>query len=568
MTRLPWTLALLALGLSTACLRPAAAGAETDPLLEALVLEAARTLPAWADEEDPPYYIAYRAVESEIWRVKASGGALTDSHNSRRHVLDVGVRAGTRQVDSTHRLRDTRQWNRGGSVSVSLPQTQNVNALRAVVWAATEPAVEEARERLHKVHANRRVKVIETDPSPDFNQRAPHTDLQPRVALQFDNSVWEDRLVALSTILDDSPVIYRSSAEVMVQNETHLFVDTEEAELRYPRSWARIALSVETTADDGMEVRLYRWMDVRDPQDLPDQAELVSWAHELVRDVEALRIASLGEPYTGPVLLRGKAAGVFIHEVLGHRAEGHRQKDEEEGQTFRGKIGQQVAPEFLTIYDDPSVANFAGQDLNGHYAFDQEGQPGQRASLVEDGVFTGFLMSRSPIEGFSQSNGHGRAQTGRAPVARMANTIVQAATKLTHEDLRQELKRQLAEQDLAWGLEIAEIGGGFTLTGRTFPNAFNVRATYAWKVFADGRPDELVRGIDLVGTPLVALSQIIAAGGELQVFNGFCGAESGSVPNSAVSPSLLLSKVEVQRKEKDQDRPPLLPKPGQPGSDS
>src|SRR5690606_30324573 len=99
------------------------------------------------------------------------------------------------------------------------------------------------------------------------------------------------------------------------------------------------------------------------------------------------------------------------------------------------------------------------------------------------------------------------------------------------------------------------------LTGRTMPNAFNVRANTTWRVFADGRPDELVRGIDLVGTPFVAFGNLVATGDDPQVFNGVCGAESGWVPVSAVAPSLLFSKLEFQLKEKGQERPPLLPKP-------
>ena len=102
------------------------------------------------------------------------------------------------------------------------------------------------------------------------------------------------------------------------------------------------------------------------------------------------------------------------------------------------------------------------------------------------------------------------------------------------------------------------------MTGRVTPNAFNVRASTTWRVYADGRPDELVRGIDLVGTPLVAFDNLIAAGDDPMVFNGTCGAESGWVPVSAVAPSILFRRLEFQLKEKGQDRPPLLAKPGLP----
>ena len=117
----------------------------------------------------------------------------------------------------------------------------------------------------------------------------------------------------------------------------------------------------------------------------------------------------------------------------------------------------------------------------------------------------------------------------------------------------------------AFGLTLGEIvediAGGFALTGRMMPNAFNIRAVASWRIYADGRPDELVRGIDLVGTPFVAFSNLIAAGDTPEVFNGTCGAESGWVPVSAVAPPLLFERLEFQLKEKGQDRPPLLDKP-------
>jgi TldD protein len=70
-----------------------------------------------------------------------------------------------------------------------------------------------------------------------------------------------------------------------------------------------------------------------------------------------------------------------------------------------------------------------------------------------------------------------------------------------------------------------------------------------------------VRGVDIVGTPLAALTKIVATGDTAEVFNGYCGAESGSVPVSAASPAILTSELEVQKKESSTDRPPILPAP-------
>jgi predicted Zn-dependent protease len=180
---------------------------------------------------------------------------------------------------------------------------------------------------------------------------------------------------------------------------------------------------------------------------------------------------------------------------------------------------------------------------------------------VDDGVFKGFLMSRSPIDSFPVSNGHGRRQAGYRPVARQSNLIVTASATVSYDSLRALLRQQCLAQGKEFGLLFDDIQGGFTFTGRTVPNAFNVQPLVVYKVFADGRPDELVRGVDLIGTPLTTFNNIVAAANDVGIFNGVCGAESGGVPVSASSPSILVSSIEVQKKQKSQAKPPLLTDP-------
>jgi TldD protein len=81
-----------------------------------------------------------------------------------------------------------------------------------------------------------------------------------------------------------------------------------------------------------------------------------------------------------------------------------------------------------------------------------------------------------------------------------------------------------------------------------------------YRVYPDGS-EELVRGVDMEGTPLTSLSKIMLAANDFQTFNGVCGAESGWVPVSATSPSVLVSQIEVARQEQSELRPPVLPWP-------
>ena len=189
----------------------------------------------------------------------------------------------------------------------------------------------------------------------------------------------------------------------------------------------------------------------------------------------------------------------------------------------------------------------------GAYHFDNEGVRARRVTVVENGVFKNFLMSRSPIEGFPHSNGHGRRQQGFPAVARQSNLIVEVSPPVTRAALKKMLLEQVKKENKPFGLFFDDIQGGFTITQRTIPNAFNVLPIMVYRIYPDGR-EELVRGVDLIGTPLIAFSRIVAADDQVDVFNGICGAESGSVPVAAASPDILVSQIEVQKKKKSQER--------------
>ncbi|HXF25996.1 MAG TPA: hypothetical protein VN610_01915, partial [Bryobacteraceae bacterium] len=125
----------------------------------------------------------------------------------------------------------------------------------------------------------------------------------------------------------------------------------------------------------------------------------------------------------------------------------------------------------------------------------------------------------------------------------------------------QMLIAEVKRQQRPYGLYFRDITGGFTQTQRSGPQAFTVIPLVVYKVFPDGRPDELIRGVNIVGTPLASFAKIVATSDHAEVFNGYCGAESGTVPVAAISPALLVSEIEVEKKDSPQDRPPLLPAP-------
>ncbi|MBN8575280.1 MAG: hypothetical protein J0M05_15305, partial [Candidatus Kapabacteria bacterium] len=357
------------------------------------------------------------------------------------------------------------------------------------------------------------------------------------------------------------PAIYSGDVYFQADIITKYFVSSEGAEIQQSETNVRCFTNGMTKASDGMTLPLYRSYFGFTTEGLPSETEMSNDIRKLIEILGQLRNAPLAETFTGPAILSGEASGVFFHEIFGHRVEGHRQKDPNSSQTFKSFLNKKILPDFIDVVFDPTQKKLGNKDIVGYFKYDDEGVKAEKVIAVKDGVFKNFLMSRSPIENFPVSNGHGRRQAGLPPVARQSNLMVLAKNTIPFDTLKQRLREECKKQKKEYGLYFVEISGGFTFTGRTVPNAFNVQPLLVYKVFADGRPDEIVRGVDLIGTPLTTFNNIVVAANDLGIFNGVCGAESGGVPVSASSPSLLVSTIEVQKKQKSQAKPPLLKNP-------
>jgi predicted Zn-dependent protease len=369
-------------------------------------------------------------------------------------------------------------------------------------------------------------------------------------------------MTALSKVFRAYPDVYQNAVILTVQNETDYFASSEGSRIVMPHLSARVVVFAMTRADDGMDLFRARTFEAETIDGLPKQSEMEDETKELGESLEALRKAPLTEPFNGPAILSGRAAAVFFHEVLGHRLEGQRQRGDEEGQTFTKDLGKEVLPSFLSVADDPTLTRYGDTWLSGSYEYDDEGQKARRVDLVQDGILKTFLMSRLPIASFADSNGHGRAQSGKVPTGRQGNLIVTSTKTVTDAQLRKQLIDKALEQGKPYGLYFEDISSGFAVTTRSSPQAFSVIPLVVYRVYVDGRPDELVRGVSIVGTPIAALKRILATSDKSEVFNGECGAESGTIPVSAVAPAMLLSEIETQKQSQGTARPPILPIPG------
>jgi predicted Zn-dependent protease len=556
---------MLAAQLASLPLASAAENSPVDPkkssndlVLKAMQGELSRATAALAKTEPAPYFLSYTVYDQNLVVLVGAYGSLLTNAALQRRQADVTMRVGTPALDNTHG-----QSRASGVTSGTLPQGDDPDALARVLWELTDREYKRAAPAFLNVKTNTAVRAEEEDKSPDFSKESPVTHIaEATMPPAFDRTSWEGEIRRLSGAFRKYPDVYFGTVVLQVQNSSARLVSSEGAAVVTPSASTRLVMEAQTRADDGMELLRVETFQATTASGLPSEGELAAKVDKMAADLKALRNAPVAEPYDGPALLSGRAAAVFFHEVLGHRLEGHRQKDEEEGQTFTKKVNQEVLPKFLSVADDPTKQEVAGVKLAGSYAFDNEGTPARRVEVIQNGVLKNFLMSRMPIKDFSQSNGHGRNQPGLMPTGRQGNLIVTSTQAVTETQLRQKLIDEVKKQGKAYGLYFDDIQGGFTLTQRSLPQAFQVLPVLVYRIYADGRPDELVRGVDIVGTPLAALTRIVVTGDQQHVFNGVCGAESGQVPVAAVAPAMLFSEMEVQKRAHAHERPPILPPPG------
>jgi TldD protein len=511
-----------------------------------------------ATQQPKPYFLSYAVSDSDSMSLSAQFGAITGSRENHRRTADVQVRLGTAAEDNTH--GDHRN---SALTTIPLPLANDSDAIARTLWFATNRGYGKALDGYLKVKTEQQVRAKEEDASADFSSETPASAiLPPSPALVVDTAAWQTRLRELSGLFKQYPDVFYNNVALEATTETDYFVSSEGAKVATPNHVARLVIVARTRAADGMDLFRAETFEADEVSHLPDQKTLIDKTLAMAKNLEALRAAPVTEPFNGPAILSGRASAVFFHEVLGHRLEGQRQRGDDEGQTFTKLLGKQILPPFLSVSDDPTLTDFHGVSLSGHYSYDDEGQQARRVDLIKDGVLDTFLMSRLPIASFSTSNGHGRAETGHMPTGRQGNLIVTSSKTVSDAELREMLKAEAKKQGKAYGLYFEDISSGFAVTTRRSPQAFQVIPLVVYRVYVDGRPDELVRGVSIVGTPQAALNRILATNDKQDIFNGICGAESGSIPVSAVAPAMLVSEIETQRQAQGTARPPILPPPG------
>jgi len=514
---------------------------------------------------DPPYFISYQAKEGEQHEIAARYGALFQDDNNRDRKLYVEVRVGSYEFDNSIGEDFDFNFSLKGNSYITYkngPIDVDPMALRTSLWLITDERYKNALFNYLKKKGENVYTVENPKRPPSFSREEAVEYIQSPLDFSFDHARWARLARDLSARFKSARAVFDSEVRISAAKMIRYYVSTEGSRLVTEQTLYGVHLQGVTRADDGQLLEDSRDFYSAIEGRLPNETQLIESTDKLIAELVALREAPAIDPYTGPAILEPPAAGVLFHETVGHRLEGERQDDDAaEGKTFRGQIGRQVLPSFISIYDDPTLAAVKGEGLNGFYRYDEEGVPAQRATLVQDGVLRSYILSRHPVEGFLHSNGHGRSQGNRKPIARMANLVVESKKQTSDAELKRMLIAEAKRQGKPYGLIIRDIAGGNTNTSTYGYQAFKGVPRMVYRVDVRDGKETLVRGVEIVGTPLSSINKIMGTGKAQGVFNGFCGAESGHVPVSTVAPSTLLQEIELQRAMEGKDRPPILESP-------
>ncbi|MFT3916885.1 MAG: metallopeptidase TldD-related protein [Anaeromyxobacteraceae bacterium] len=547
---------------------PAGAADDRLPVLAAMRDELARSMERLRlDGYEAPYFLSYQVKDVSKAVVGGRFGALFDDDARHDRNLYVDLRVGSYALDSSSQEDNLLVF--GGDqptwfVPKEAPVDGDTAALRGALWLATDERYKEALSSWFKKKSRGVYRQDEADRAPSMSREAPARHVDPPAPFPFDRARWAGVVRDVTAAFRAHPELFEGSLRVEAERQVRWFTSSEGSELLTEQVIYGAHLLALTRAPDGQLLEAGRDWYVRTEADLPTPDRLRAETAKVVQELLALRRAPVIDPYTGPAILEPEATGVLFHEAVGHRLEGERVDDDKEGQTYKGQVGKPVLPPFLTIVDDPTLRAYGGLPLNGAYAFDEQGVPGQRTVLVRDGRLEAYLLSRRPVKPFERSNGHGRSQGARAPMARMSNLVLESRKQVSPGELKKLLMAEARRQGKPYGLVIRDITGGNTNTMSFGYQAFKGTPRLVYRVDARTGAEELVRGVELVGTPLASVNKVLATGGESRAFNGYCGAESGYVPVSTLAPSALVGEIELQRVTRAADRSPILPPPWAP----
>jgi TldD protein len=519
----------------------AASSASSDVVLRALGEEMERSKSQLKLENVPaPYYIEYRVTEIDQFEASAVFGALRSQQHDHGRLLRVVVRVGDYKQDSF--------FGTGEGVVDLVPSDDDVFAIRHRLWLATDRAYKAASEALSAKQAALKQLNID-EPVDDFAKASPLEAVEPLARFSStDFTSWIH-------LLEEASAQYRSDQELQSFEsalrftvENRYFLNSEGTVARSGHIHYLISIAGSTQASDGMLLQRSHADQGNDLKELPTHEEFLKTTTRLGETLKLLREAPVvDEEYRGPVVFSNDAAATVVTELVEPNILGRKPQLGENARTtgkWSSSYKIRVLPNFINVFDDPTISTISGRPLFGDYTLDDEGVKAQRVSLIEKGRLVSYLIGRQPIRDFPASNGHGRAATTAAPAPSPGNLVMQSTDPQPDAGLKKMLIDLCRKRDLPYGLYVETMGP-------------QLQPRLLYRIWTQDAHEELVRGGVFGDLDVRSLrSDLIATGTALAVED-----RSEPVWFSVASPALVFDELQVKRTQTAKQKLPEYPAP-------
>ena len=501
-----------------------------------------------------PYYIGITVADVDDLDSECDMGALNWSQYWSGRALTPDVRVGSYAFDN-HPNPEPH-----GFVGAWISRDNNLFALRHDIWLSLDESYKTAtadflRKEALRVRDGKR--EYDTD---DLSHENPvRSDISSHAV--FSNGVVQKRMDGMcrqvSEVFRRKPSLIQGNVSLERRLTASHFYNSEGSRVQQTQDIIHVDLNTSAISSDGMRLYASRSFIALSSSALPSSNKMIAAAGEMIADINELKVAHSTSPFGAPALV-DPSVSAAIALSLGLSLSGEEERNPSGAQIFRGKLGKFVFSKDLTLTDNPIATIFNGAPLIGAYTYDAEGVAAQKVVLVDHGRLKNFLLSRYPIIGFLHSNGHARAEAGYWPKAFPGNLFLQTSQSVSHKKLMKLLMRAARQEGKSYGLWIRRLRGFVQENSASGEESLRIMPELLYLVDSKTGKLTLVRGLDMVGTPLGLLSHVLSEGADMKPSDHIIH----WVPISVVAPSLLLSEVELQRSKETPVKPPILGAPG------
>jgi predicted Zn-dependent protease len=537
------------------------------------------------EKQTRPYYVSYRIEDTYLTEIKAQYGSLTYSGTDHSRDVYVDVRVGSYDLDNSGFVCQTRSMNLIDSDYTPLPLDDDYYAIRQALWIVTDGTYKQALERYARKMATLQNKPRK-DTVPDFARVAKTVVFEPHQTHDIDVHYWEEIVNRVSEVFKEYPDIFESEVSFKARTLTRYFLDTEGSRSRIVQVLSLIEIMAKTQSVDGdaLEDRIgFYGFTCEDLPDLPSLTQAV----QAMADTLTMQITlEKEEDYSGPVIFTGQAAAELFFQVLGKGISDPKsplfenemlaQSVTSELGMLAKRLGRRAMSNFLSATDDPTISEWHGTPLIGHYTIDDEGVPAQRVEVVMGGKLTSVLMSRAPTKRTPMTNGHGRycdEDYGDRMIGMASNLIISPEESSCVADLAAMLTDICNDYDIPYGIVVTRLMPTKSLTlEERYMRYFQSMSggekgilsapVVAIKIDVETGKTSLIRGLDFSDVTPRVLRDIVAAGNENFVYNALYRDEHGNAyPISVVCPNVLVEEMDLEGLDTQPTKLPILSHP-------